>query len=73
MKRVVDIPKVHSAVLVHSISRAAHELYSQDVDINKLVAKAVEMHNEVKKLKTQLAAAPPGTQEATTIAASHDQ
>ena len=55
MKRVVDIGKVRSPVLVYSISRAA-ECYSDgDASIKEKTQEAVVLHKEAKKMKALLA------------------
>ena len=56
MKRIVDIQKVHSAVLVHSISRAA-EAYDKDVDIKSITDKVTDLHKQAKKMKAEIAPA----------------
>ena len=56
MKRVVDVAKVRSAVLVYSISRAA-DSYEEDIDVKEIITKALELHKEAKKIKAQYA--PP--------------
>jgi hypothetical protein len=60
MKRVVDVAKVRSAVLVYSISRAA-DTYEEDIDVNKIVKKALELHKEAKQIKAQYAPSPAVT------------
>ena len=57
MKRVVDVAKVRSAVLVYSISRAA-DTYEEDVDVKEIVDKALELHKEAKKIKAQYGPPP---------------
>ena len=54
-KRVVDVAKVHSAVLVYSISHAADSY--EDIDVKEIIAKALELHEEAKKIIAQYA--PP--------------
>ena len=66
MKRVVDVAKVRSAVLVYSISRAA-DSYEEDIDVKKIIDKALKLHTEAKKLKAQYG--PPAA--VTDFKASH--